>query len=128
MGEHFQPLFVSHLRYLIRYTYYAICKIEIKESLLKTENRRCLASSVGRACDSGSQGHEFKPHVGCGAYLKKNNNKIKLRIAQKHLTGPKVINSNNEGGKSKSFNLSHFHTTSPFSFSIYYHTFFLLFK
>lgn len=30
-----------------------------------------LAGSVGRACDSGSQSHEFKPHVGHGVCFKK---------------------------------------------------------
>ena len=30
-----------------------------------------LEGSAGRAPDSWSQGHEFKPHIGCGAYFKK---------------------------------------------------------
>ena len=32
---------------------------------------RCLAGSVGRACESGFQGHEFEPHVEGRVYLKK---------------------------------------------------------
>lgn len=35
-----------------------------------------LAGSVSRPCGSGSQGTQFKPHVGCKAWLK---NKYKLK-------------------------------------------------
>jgi len=31
----------------------------------------CLADSVGRTCDSQSQGHEFEPSAGCRDYLNK---------------------------------------------------------
>ena len=41
-----------------------------------------LAGAVGRTCDSQSQGHDFKPHVGCGAYLTKVkvNRNMKLNV------------------------------------------------
>ena len=35
-----------------------------------------LTGWVGRACDSRSLVHEFKPHAGCRAYLKNEQNKI----------------------------------------------------
>ena len=38
----------------------------------KTELEGRLASSVSEACDSWSQGYEFKPHTGCRDYLKIN--------------------------------------------------------
>ena len=30
---------------------------------------KCLSGSVGRACDSPSQGHKFEPHAECRDYL-----------------------------------------------------------
>ena len=35
----------------------------------------CLDGSAGRAHDSQSQDHEFKPHIGHGAYFKKKKTK-----------------------------------------------------
>lgn len=42
----------------------------------------CLAGSVGRMYHSWSQGHDLKPHAGCGAYLKlkKGKNKIGMYV------------------------------------------------
>lgn len=39
----------------------------------------CLADSVGKACDSEYQGHEFKPHIGCGVYPKERKEKQKKK-------------------------------------------------
>ena len=39
-----------------------------------------LDGSVRKACDSWSQGSEFKPSVGCRAYLKTKQNKPNIEI------------------------------------------------
>ena len=38
---------------------------------MRAEKRGCLAGSVGRMCDSGSQSCECEPYVGCRDDLKK---------------------------------------------------------
>jgi len=45
------------------------------ETQVKTIVSGLLAGSVGRARDTWSQGREFKPHFGRGAYLKNKNTK-----------------------------------------------------
>ena len=40
-----------------------------------------LAGSVNAACNSQSQGHEFKPHIGCGTYLNMKQKKGKEKAA-----------------------------------------------
>ena len=52
----------------------SVTTIGFSKCLLKLEKLGCLAGSVGRVCGSSSQGCDFKPHIGCGAYLK---NKVK---------------------------------------------------
>lgn len=46
-----------------------------------------LADLVRRACDSGSQRREFKPRVGCRAYLNKNKTQKKKISGLQRLTG-----------------------------------------
>ena len=48
-----------------------------KMSEKKTQTEGHLDGSVGNTYDSWSQDHEFEPHVGYKAYLKKQTNKQK---------------------------------------------------
>ena len=61
----------------------------------ETETFLCrhLAGPVRRPCDSWSQGREFKPHVGCKDYLKKDENFRGSWVAQlaNHLTSAQVM-------------------------------------
>lgn len=59
------------------------CNGESDSSFLSTSELKLevgpLAGTVGRICDSWPPGCKFKPHVGCGNYLKEKT-KIKLEM------------------------------------------------
>ena len=56
----------------------SVAKHKFKDKIIKNFKMEHLASSVGRACISWSQDCEFKPYIGCRAYLEQQQQ-------QKHL-------------------------------------------
>lgn len=50
----------------------SLCPGWSSENQIENQNEQgCLTASAHRACNSSSWGHEFKPHRGHRAYLKK---------------------------------------------------------